>query len=26
MAVDVLLKGVPMIPLSCWSKLTGRYF
>jgi hypothetical protein len=25
MAVDVLLKGFPMIPLSCRSNLAGRY-
>ncbi len=24
-AVDVLLKGIPMIPLSCRSNLAGRY-
>ncbi len=24
-AVDVLLKGSPMIPLSCRSNLAGRY-
>jgi hypothetical protein len=24
-AVDVLLKGFPMVPLSCRSNLAGRY-